>query len=122
MAENCFTEGQKAIGYIEKYAAVVEGMPIQAIVNYLPEFPSRGKQREAHLTLIVEGVREQITDGLFHRILDDLTDMLVSKQTDFYRDDTVPLKYAFTQWFLVETMPDIQYFTHGEYACEESDS
>ena len=115
-----FEKGQNAIGFIEVYTSVIKGRNVTAIVNYLPQFPDSSYQKDAHITLFFEGQRADITDGLFHWMYDDICEIVKSNEEMKYQASARALSYLLTQTFLVEKMPDFEYFTHGDYGFTEN--
>jgi hypothetical protein len=112
-------KGQKAIGFLEVYISVIEGRNVAAIVNYLPQFPDSNYQKDAHITLLFEGQRTDITDGFFHWMYDDICDIVKSNEKMKYQESAKSLSYLLTQTFLVDKIPDFEYLTHGDYGFTE---
>lgn len=72
------------------------------------------------IKLFFEGQQSDITDGLFHWLYDDICEIVKSNEVMMYPHKTMPLSFLLTQTFLLEKLPNLEYLTHGDYACEEA--
>ncbi len=114
-----FEKGQQSFGRVEIYIATIEGFNVKVIINYLPQFISNSKHRDAHVTLFFQGDKKNITDGLFHWIYDDIGRIIKSFEDTIYNKDSKPIEYMLTQLFTVSKLPEFEYFTHGDFSCRQ---
>jgi hypothetical protein len=59
---------------------------------------------------------EEMTDGLFHWIYDDLSNIVKSKEDAYFEASATNLQYIITQTLAIDRMPELQLFSHGDYA------
>jgi hypothetical protein len=111
-------QGQPPIGFIEMYESPTDGRAkILAIINYFPQLPDSNYEKEATITLFYEGAKETITDGYFHWILNDLSEMITINEDKRYPQKTSKkIEYSQIQFYIVEKLPQLKYYTHGDYA------
>jgi hypothetical protein len=110
--------GQPAIGFIEVYETIIEcRAKVLTIINYFPQLPSSGYEQQATVTFYHEGAKETITDGLSHSIKDDLCEIIKNNEEKMYPQKTEKkIKHTQMQIYLVDKMPKLNYFSHGDYA------
>ena len=118
--------GQPAIGFIEIYKSDTDGKAnILAIINYFPQLPFSDYEKHATITLYYEGTKNSITDGFFHWILDDLSEIIRNNEDKNFSQKTEKrIEHSQIQFYIVDKLPDLTYYTHGDYAiidnCNEN--
>ena len=110
--------GQPAIGFIEVYETITKyRVKVLAIINYFPQLPFSGYEQQATVTFYYEGAQETITDGLFHSINDDLCEIIKNNEEKMYPEKTEKkIDHTQIQFYLVDKLPKLSYFTHGDYS------
>ena len=96
------------IGAVEVYTTVAKSNHSQNHVLSIISYPPECISGSVNICLYFKGVKEAITDGYFHWIMNDLADLAMQN----YSGE----KPFFTQTFIVSELPDISYFTHGDFS------
>jgi hypothetical protein len=110
--------GQSAIGFLEIYKSEIDNQAsILAVINYLPQLPFSNYEKNATITLFYEGTVGSITDGYFHWILDDLSEIIRNNENKMFPNKTdKKIECSMVQFYTVSKLPELNYFTHGDYA------
>ena len=110
--------GQPTIGFIEVYKTVIEFQAkILAVINYFPQLPFSEYEQQATVTFYYEGAKETLTDGLFHSINDDLCEIIVNNEEKMFPQKTKKrLDHTQIQFYIVDKLPKLNYYTHADYA------
>lgn len=107
--------GQPAIGFVQIYVSSADGHNLKAIINYLTQFPESDQKKRAHVTLLFEGKKENLTDGMFHWIYDDLYELIKLHESDKFKDYE-PIEHFMTQTLVLDKIPDFTLLSHGDYS------
>ncbi len=110
--------GQKAIGYIDIYETNAKGIDIRAIVNFYPNIEQFGDNRICNTTILYSCSKSDITDAFFHFINDDIIKLIQGEETEKFDSTTKKFELMMTQQFFVKELPEMDYFTHGDYSAE----
>lgn len=113
-------KGQRAIGYIEIYTTNANGIHIKAIINYFPNLEQFAKNKVCHATVFFESEKQNITDGFFHWIYDDLLYLVSTQENVKFETGTNDFNMMITQTFITRKLPVFGYFTHGDYSKSEN--
>jgi len=108
--------GQLSIGFHEVYEA--EGERAESylvLINYLPQLDSINNERVVHTTLFIANSDHKITDGKLHWIHDDLGALIKEKESTYFEKESAPPSIFFTEIHFVEEIPNIKYYSHGDY-------
>jgi hypothetical protein len=110
--------GQPAIGFIEIYKSDLDNKAnALAVINYFPQLPSRGYEQEATITLYYDGTKDSISDGFFHWIFNDLSEIIANNEEKMFQEKTgKKIKHSQIQFFIVDKLPNLIYYSHGDYA------
>jgi hypothetical protein len=108
-------KGQPAIGFVQIYVSSANGHNLKAIINYLPQFPDSDQKRRAHVTLFFEGKKENLTDGMFHWIYDDIYELIKLYESDKFKDSE-PIEQFMIQTLVLDEIPDFSLLSHGDYS------
>jgi hypothetical protein len=112
--------GQATIGFLEIYKSRPDNRAnILAIINYFPQLPFSNYEKSATITLFYEGTKGSITDGYFHLILDDLSEIIINNEDKMFPHKTdKKIEYSQIQFFTVSKLPELNYFSHGDYTFD----
>jgi len=112
--------GQPASGFLEMYKSDTGNRgKILAIINSFPQLPFSNYEKHVTITIFFDGIKALITDGFFHWVLDDLSDIIKGNEPHFFQEKTdKKLEHSQVQFYFVSKLPDLEYFTHGDYALE----
>lgn len=113
--ERILEEGQKAIGYLDIYTTVFQGNNVKAVINYMPQFPKNSFKKDAHITLYYEGTKSELTDSKLMDIFNDILDIIRTNEANKYPEAANQLSYVLTQVFIVDRIPNIEYYSHGDF-------
>lgn len=106
--------GQKPIGFIQIFSSQANDHNVRVIINYLPQFPDSDQKRRIHVTLFFEGKKEELTDGMFHWIYDDVHELTKLHENDKFKESE-PIEHILTQTLLFDQIPDFKLLSHGDY-------
>lgn len=110
-------EGQRPIGYIEVYETTAENdIKIRAIITYYPDLNQFSKNRICNVTILFVCEKKDITDGFWHWVLDDITELISNQEEMKFDKEMKKFETMFTQQFFVKELPEMIYFTHGDYS------
>ena len=68
---------------------------------------------------IILGEKEDLTDGLFHWIYDDIGRIIKQKEDEYFEQNSEILDIMITQTLIVDKMPQIELISHGDYGVSE---
>lgn len=108
--------GQPDIGYVFKCTTNADGIQILATVYCFPKLDQFANNKIASVSVFWECEKEKITDGFFHWIMNDIYEIIKCNENSLFDKSLNPLDMAMTQHFFVPKLPNLQYFTHGDYA------
>jgi hypothetical protein len=106
-------------GYVEIYETVTDRAKVRAIINYLPNLNQFSNNKICHTTLLLTCQKDDITDGYFHWILDDICDLIVLQENIKFPAGMLDFKTMFTQHFFVNELPEMIYFNNGDYSIPD---
>jgi len=112
-------EGQPAIGFVEIYSTTVYEMPLKAIINYFPQLLDDNNKRNVSVTVFIVGTKEKITKSIFYEIMNDIGEIIKSSEPLKYSKDSNSISYMMIQSFFVNKLPDLRYYTHGDFSFPE---
>ncbi len=107
--------GQLAKGFVQIYVSNADGHNLKAIINYLPQLPDSDQKKRAHVSLFFEGKKENLTDGMFHWIYDDIYELIKLHENDKFKASE-PIEHFITQTLLLDKIPDFSLLSHGDYS------
>jgi hypothetical protein len=112
--------GQAAIGFIEIYETEIKNRAkVLAIINYFPQLPFSQYEQQATVTFYYEGSEEQITKGLFRSISNDFLELIVNNaEKKFPQKTEKKLDHTQNQFYIVDKLPKLKYYTHGDFGVE----
>lgn len=108
-------EGQPAIGYNFICETKANDIPIMAAICSLPKLDQFGSNKIATVTVFWKCKKSDITDGFFHWVLNDIGEIIKEKEMTIFDGSLNPIEIMFTQQFFCNNLPNLQYFTHGDY-------
>jgi len=108
-------EGQYAIGFVEVYSTKVNGMPLKAIINYFPQLLDDNNKRNISVTVFIVGNKEKITKSLFYEMMNDIGEIVKNSEPLKFNKESPSIPYMITQSFFVEKLPELKYYTHGDF-------
>jgi len=108
-------KGQRSKGYIEIYETIAQNINIRAIINYYPKLNEFSNNKICNVTIFYTCEKKDITDGFFHWISDDICELISKQENLKYESGMNNFKTMFTQHFIVKKLPDMEYFSHGDY-------
>lgn len=113
-------EGQEPIGYIEIYETIAKNdeknINIRTIINYYPKLNEFSNNKICNVTIFYACEKKDITDSFFHWISDDICELISNQENTKYESGMNNFKTMFTQHFFGKKLPDMEYFTHGDYS------
>lgn len=107
--------GQPAIGYQLIYETIADGIPILTTIYCFPKLDQFGNNKIASVSVFWNCDENDITDGFFHWVLDDIGDLIKANENTLFDSQLNKIEIMFTQQFYCKTLPNIDYFTHGDY-------
>lgn len=111
--------GQYSVGFREVYETKEsEEVSCMAILYYYPQLDSTNNKKIIHLTLFFVGSKQDLSDGLFHWIHDDICELVKIKEGDYYRVSGNPFSIIYSEVCFLKELPILEYYTHGDYSCE----
>ena len=112
--------GQVATGFIEIFETNSKNVNIRAIINYFPQFDQFDKNKICSVIVFYECSKIEISDGFFHWINDDIIDLIKENESEYYSKDLNNFEFMMLQNYLCKKLPEIEYFSHGDYSAIES--
>ena len=116
--------GQSAIGFLEMYKSTLDNQAkILAVVNYFPQLPFSNYKEEATVNFYFEGNEGILRKSLFRSINNDMGEIILSnKQKMFPEKTNEKIEHTQIQFYIVEKIPALKYYTHGDFAIIEEDN
>ena len=108
-------EGQPAIGYNFICETIANNIPIMAIIYCFPKLNQFGNYKIATVTVFWECTKTDITDDFFHGVLDDIGEIIQGRDDLVFDESLNPIKIMLTQQYFCKKLPNLGYFTHGDY-------
>jgi len=108
-------EGQPAIGYEFICESKTNNIPVMAAIYCFPKLDQFGSHKIATVTIFWECNKSDITDGFFHWVLDDIGQIIKDKEKSIFDESLNPIEIMLTQQFFCKKLPNVEYFTHGDY-------
>lgn len=111
--------GQLSTGFHEVYESEDEiEESYLALINYLPQIDSINDKRIVHVTLFIANSKHKLSDGKFHWLHDDIGNLIKEKESTYFREESASLSIFFTEIFFVNELPNIEYYSHGDYGIQ----
>ena len=108
-------EGQPAIGYEFICEAIANDIPVLSTIYCFPKQDEFGNHKIATVTIFWECERKDISDGFFHWVLDDIGQVIKEKENKLFDISLDNIEIMLTQQFFCKKIPELEYFTHGDY-------
>jgi hypothetical protein len=106
-------QGQYENGFVEAYETIVNNNKALAIITYLPQYEDK-EDKNIVLTLILEGEKENWTEGTVKNIFFDVEDRVKEVESFKFRVFS-SLDFMMTQIFFTEKIHDFKYLNSGEF-------
>jgi hypothetical protein len=110
------TEGQQSHGYVQVFETTAEDINIRAIINYFPKLNEFGENKICSVTVTYACKKINITDSFFHSINDDILKLIQNEENQKFEPSLKKFEIMILQNFLVEELPVMEYFSHGDYS------
>jgi hypothetical protein len=104
--------GQYEIGFVDVYMLEYNKNAI-SIIHYIPQFKVMESQ-VVDVTLILEGKKNDWTDGEIKGILTDMSDYVVRNEKERFKFLN-NLNYINTQMFYMSKITEFELLNHGDY-------
>ncbi len=115
------SNGQALIGFHEIYETdKEEDVSCLALLYYFPQLDSTNNERIVHLNLFFVGSKQELTDGKFHWIHNDICELAKAKETEYFRIPGKQLSIIFSEVYFVDKLPKFEYYKHGDFGIESS--
>lgn len=107
--------GQAAYGYVEVYQnEEPKGKRTAVIVYYMPEGLKEHPNARISVTILTELPKDEITDGTFHEIMNDIVDIVKANAAQCFKHPG-NAHYMDTCTMHISNINGICEFTHGDY-------
>ena len=63
--------------------------------------------------------KSEITDGFFHWVMDDIGELIKENEKNLFDSELKNIELIMSQQFFCEKLPEIEYFTRGDYFIGE---
>lgn len=110
-------EGQYENGFVEVYETSLNEKKVIAIITFLPQFKDKHDQNIV-LTVILEGVKENWTEGNIKDIFYDVEDRIKEVENFKFRVFS-KLDFMMTQIFYTSKISDLNYLNSGEFSFKK---
>lgn len=112
--------GQPAIGYQLVYETVAKNIPILVTIYCFPKLNEFGDNKIASTVIFWNCKKSGITDGFIHWVMDDIGELIKENEKNLFDSELKNIELIMSQQFFCEKLPEIEYFTHGDYFIGES--
>lgn len=112
-------EGQPMIGYTFVCASEVENIAVSATIYCFPNLNEFGTNKIAAVTVFWQCDKQQITDGIFHAVMEDIGEIIKNDANTLfdYKLSSV-FKLMMSQHFCVEQLPNLNLYDFGDYTIK----
>lgn len=114
-------EEQHSVGLVLRYSSQTCGVPALAFIHTYPQLPKSDYARIAHVTVLLESKRSQITKGTFKGIYHDILEIIRARETELFPKKSKPLEYVQTHTLLCDRLPKLEHFSAGDFAFDDLD-
>lgn len=108
-------QGQSGIGFVFECKAIDANIPVSALVYCFPNLNQFGNNKIANVTIFWQGTKTEVTDVFFHWVLDDIGEIIKNDEINLFDGNSLPFDLMMTNQYFVKELPDVTYFTHGDY-------
>jgi len=116
--QKTLSKGQKEIGYIEIYETVANNISIRAIISYFPNLNQFNNNKICSVSIAYSCKNSDVTSGFFHSINNDITQLIQSNEDICFESTMNKFEFMMTQQFFVKKLPELEYYTHGDFSTE----
>lgn len=106
--------GQYENGFVEVYETSTNNKKVIVIITYLPQYEDK-KDQNIVLTVLLEGKKENWTEGTIKNILFDVEDRIKEIENFKFRHFN-SLDFMMTQIFYTEKLNELKYLNSGEHS------
>lgn len=104
--------GQYEFGFVDVYKTIIENKNAFVIINYLPQFED--KDQKVISTLLLEGEKNNWTEGQVKSILFDCQDRIESVSNFKFRIFN-KLEYMTIQTFYIKEIQNLEFGSSGDF-------
>ena len=108
-------QGQPAIGFVFECKSNDANVPVLALVYCYPNINQFGNNKIANVTVFWQGTKTKVTKSFFHEVLADIGEIIKNDEINLFDGNSLPFDLMMTNQYFVKELPDVTYFTHGDY-------